>query len=455
MKNQHPPHKKSGMTAMRIVSALALSVVLSSASSHSSEARGHGHGYAAAQTGHHNLGRVTHAAVTASKEPVLPSVIPTTAPVPSPSPAWEKLLVHSGSYQEGILIQHEDGTESVSVNAADSGFNPASNTKLATSLAVLRKFGPDYTFSSEVRYTGAIDAQGELHGDLYIEGNDMLFGDRQAHELVQILTAHKIKSITGDLYVSSSFSMNLDTTGATAGAQLLNELDPFYKKRHQGVNLRKRQSQVVVGGSVKVGPAPSNSTVLAAHVSPPLKDMLKIMLCYSDNTMAKMFGDMIGGPDALTQFVRHDLGVPASEATFASTSGLDVNRVSPRAMQTILKALRAEVAAHGLKLSDILAVAGVDPSTLEKRFTGPYAGSVVGKTGTLTETDHGASALSGEIHTKKGTFLFTIFEIHGNFRSFRVRQNELVQQFERDYGGPAPIAYKSFVGRIDHEDKWK
>lgn len=462
MKSQPTLHKKSGMTRLRIVTAMALAALLTSTSSRPSEARsthGHGHRHAYAQVPHHTHGRgsphAVHAAASAGKDPVLPSIEPTTALVPSPSDAWKKLLSHSGSFQEGIVIQTEDGTEFVSVNAADPNFNPASNTKLATTLAVLRKFGPDHTFATEVRYTGTVDAQGKLQGDLFIEGNDMLFGDRQVSELIQILKAHKIKSISGDIYVSSDFSMNLDTTGASAGRQLLSELDPFYKKRHQGVNLHKRQTQVLVQGSVKVGPAPGNSTLLATHVSPPLKDMLKIMLCYSDNTMAKMFGDMIGGPEALTQFVRHDLGVPANEATFASTSGLEVNRVSPRAMQTILKALRAEVAARGMHLSDILAVAGVDPSTLKKRFTGTYAGSVIGKTGTLTDTDHGVSALSGEIHTRNGVFLFTIFEIHGNFRSFRVRQNELVQQFERDYGGPAPIAYKSFVGRIDHEDKWK
>ncbi len=376
------------------------------------------------------------------------------APPVAPSSAWKKLLPHKGSFQEGILIEHENGTNFVSIDADKPIFNPASTTKLATTLAVLRKFGPEHQFVTEVRATGSVNAAGELKGDLYVTGNDMLFGDRQARELAHLLAVHKIKSIEGDVYVSPDFSMNLESTGATAGRQLLKVLDPWFQKKHQGVNLHKSQPQVLIRGSLKLGLPPNDSTFIASHTSPPLKDMLKIMLCFSDNTMAQRFGDMIGGPEALTMFVRNELKVPADEVHFASTSGLYVNRVSPRAMLTILKALRAEVAAHGMQLSDILAVAGVDQSTLKKRFTGSYAGSVVAKTGTLTDTDQGVSALSGEVHTKKGTFLFVVFEIHGSYSQFRVRQNVLMQQFESDYGGPAPLDYKSFVDRIDREDKW-
>ena len=399
--------------------------------------------------------------IAAPSTAAIPATVPTTnkptvskAPPLAPSKAWKRLLPHKASFQEGIVIEHEDGTSFVAINDSKPIFNPASNTKLATSLAVLRKFGPEHTFVTEVRIAGSVEGEGELKGDLYVTGNDMLFGDRQARELAQILADHKIKSITGDVYVSSDFSMNLVSTGATAGRQLLHVLDPWYQKRHQGVNLHAALPQVLIQGSLKIGAAPKESTLLVTHTSPPLRDMLKIMLCFSDNTMAQRFGDMIGGPEGLTSFVRSELGIPADEVHFASTSGLDVNRVSPRAMLTILKALRAEVETHGMQLTDILAVAGVDQSTLKKRFTGEFAGTVVGKTGTLTDTDHGVSALAGEVHTKKGTFLFVIFEIHGSYSQFRVRQNMLVQQFEEDYGGPAKLPYTSFLDRIDHEDKW-
>jgi D-alanyl-D-alanine carboxypeptidase/D-alanyl-D-alanine-endopeptidase (penicillin-binding protein 4) len=379
---------------------------------------------------------------------------PPKAPVVAPSKAWQNLLRHSNSFDEGILFQHEDGTTFATTSESEPIFNPASNTKLATSLAVLRKFGPDYKFTSEVRTNGTIDKTGELKGDLIITGGYMLFGDRQAHELASLLNKSKIKSISGDIYVSPDFSMNLASTGLTAGQQLLTILDPWYQKQHQGFNPRAHQAQIIVGGIVKLGSPQGQTTVLATHTSPPLRDMLKLMLAYSDNEMAERFGAMIGGPDALTSFVVHDLGVPESEVHFASTSGLLVNRISPRAMMTVLRTLRSEAQAHGLQLSALLDVAGVEKGTLSHRFQGAYGRTVIAKTGTLPETDMGVSALSGEVHTRRGTFLFVIFDKRGNVAVFRKRQDQLVQQFERDYGGPAPIAYTSYLDRIEQEDQW-
>ena len=376
------------------------------------------------------------------------------APVVAPSKAWQNLLLHSNSFDEGILFQHEDGTTFASESDSQSIFNPASNTKLATSLAVLRKFGPDYKFQTEVRTNGEVDKTGALKGDVYITGGYMLFGDRQAHELATILNKAKIKSVSGDIYVSSDFSMNLAASGLTAGQELLTILDPWHKKRHQGFNPRAHQAQVIVWGTVKLGAPQGTTTLLATHASPPLRDMLKLMLAYSDNEMAERFGAMIGGPDALTAFVVHDLGVPESEVHFASTSGLYVNRISPRAMMTVLRALRSEAQAHGLQLSALLDVAGVEKGTLAHRFQGAFGRTVIAKTGTLPETDAGISALSGEVHTRKGTFLFVIFEKRGNVDVFRKRQDQFVQQFEKDYGGPAPIAYMSYLDRIEQEDHW-
>jgi D-alanyl-D-alanine carboxypeptidase/D-alanyl-D-alanine-endopeptidase (penicillin-binding protein 4) len=376
------------------------------------------------------------------------------APVVAPSKAWQNLLLHSNSFDEGILFQHEDGTTFASENDSQAIFNPASNTKLATSLAVLRKFGPDYKFQTEVRTNGEVDKTGALKGDLYITGGYMLFGDRQAHELATILNKAKIKSVSGDIYVSPGFSMNLAVSGLTAGQELLTILDPWHKKRHQGFNPRAHQAQVIVWGTAKLGAPQGTTTLLATHASPPLRDMLKLMLAYSDNEMAERFGAMIGGPDGLTAFVVHDLGVPESEVHFASTSGLYVNRISPRAMMTVLRALRSEAQAHGLQLSALLDVAGVEKGTLAHRFQGAFGRTVIAKTGTLPETDAGISALSGEVHAGKGTFLFVIFEKRGNVDVFRKRQDQLVQQFEKDYGGPAPIAYKSYLDRIEQEDHW-
>ena len=63
-------------------------------------------------------------------------------------------------------------------------------------------------------------------------------------------------------------------------------------------------------------------------------------------------------------------------------------------MMKILRALRSELLKNRLSPSDIMPVAGVDPGTLEDRFTGPvWQASVIAKTGTLVRTDGGASSL--------------------------------------------------------------
>ena len=122
--------------------------------------------------------------------------------------------VQNANFVEGILIQDLSGKTLKSARQGEAIFNPASNTKLATTLMVLRQFAdPNFTFVTEVRTTGAVDDKGELSGDLYVDGRYMLFGDRQAHELADLLDKRGIVSVKGDIYVSPNFSMNLEGSG--------------------------------------------------------------------------------------------------------------------------------------------------------------------------------------------------------------------------------------------------
>jgi len=366
------------------------------------------------------------------------------------------------SYLEGMeMIDTQTGAVVTSTNETKL-FNPASNTKLATTLLVLQKFGPQYRFETEVRTDGTVNAQGVLTGNLFVSGQYMLFGDRQAHELAKLLNDKGIKSVTGNLYVSSVFSMNLQFTGKDGGTKLLAVLDPQHptaksRRRKHAAAVMLAGPQVQISGIVKVGNPADGSVLLATHVSPPLRDIVKIMLCYSDNVMAERFGEMIGGTKALNSFVVTTLGVAPQEVKFATTSGLGINRVSPRAMIKIVTALKGELEKNQLRLADLLPVAGIDDGTMSKRLGwSGEAGSVVAKTGTLTDTDKGVSALSGEISTTgNGSYLFVIFEMHGDVNSFRQRQDNLVAQFQKDHGGPQPIVYTPILPRIDGEDFWR
>ena len=200
-------------------------------------------------------------------------------------------------------------------------------------------------------------------------------------------------------------------------------------------------------GAVYVDSAPAGARQLLTHRSSTLVDILKVLLCYSNNFMAERLGDSLGGPQGLRRLLISAAGVKASEVTLASTSGLGINRMTPRAMMQTYRALLTELAKHRLSPSDIMPVAGVDPGTLKKRFTVyPSRGSVIAKTGTLPRSDGGVSALVGQTLAKNGeTLLFVIFNQRGNVVRFRREQEELVTLWQNARGGPAPFAYTPFT----------
>jgi len=125
-------------------------------------------------------------------------------------------------------------------------------------------------------------------------------------------------------------------------------------------------------------------------------------------------------------------------------SGLGVNRVTPRAMMKIFRELRNELQKNRLTPADIMPVAGIDPGTLEDRFTGAaWQGSVIAKTGTLIRTDGGASSLVGQMRTASGeVLLFVIMNQRGNVVRFRENQDFLVMLVQNSRGGPKAFKYK-------------
>jgi D-alanyl-D-alanine carboxypeptidase len=143
------------------------------------------------------------------------------------------------------------------------------------------------------------------------------------------------------------------------------------------------------------------------------------------------------------QTVSSALGFRPGEFRLSTTSGLGVNRVTPRQMMKLYRALLDELHKGDLKAADILSVAGVDPGTLQKRYAASAGrGSVIAKTGTLPRTDGGASALVGQMKTRQGqTLLFVIFDQRGSVVRFRQMQDALVSEVQNARGGPEPFTY--------------
>lgn len=357
---------------------------------------------------------------------------------------------------QGVLAETVEGA-TIAAQAADDRFNPASAVKLATTLVALQTLGPDHKFVTGVWVFGPVDkATGTLNGDLVLTGRDPSLHYEHAVMVARELNQLGIRSVTGKLIVTPSFTMNFDWSAKHSGEMFRDTLDA--SKRSAAATrawLDERTligdnaglssvPSVVLNGEVEIGTAPAGAVPILTHKSSRLVDVLKALLCYSNNFMAERIGDGLGGPEAISAQLTKRLGLNPDELSLASASGVGVNRVTPRAMMKVLRALRDELARNKLSLSDILPVAGIDPGTLEDRYTDPQErGSVVAKTGTLVRTDGGASALVGQMKTKSGrVVLFVIMNQRGNVVRFRVNQDSIVMAIQNSLGGPSPFAYQ-------------
>jgi D-alanyl-D-alanine carboxypeptidase/D-alanyl-D-alanine-endopeptidase (penicillin-binding protein 4) len=357
---------------------------------------------------------------------------------------------------QGVLAQTLDGA-TIASQSTDEKFNPASSVKLATAFAALKSFGPDHRFVTSVWAVGKIDAAtGTLNGDLVITGRDPSLHYEHAIMLARQLNDLGIKTVTGNLIVTPGFTMNFDWSPRQSGDDFKQTLDAATRSAtatrawlDERLLLGDRQSlssvpSVSVAGEAMIGSTPPEAKPLLTRKSSKLVDILKALLCYSNNFMAERIGESLGGPDGVRTRVINDLKINPDEISIASTSGLGINRMTPRAMMTIVRGLRAELRKHNLSLADILPVAGIDPGTLEDRFTDiTERGSVIGKTGTLVRTDGGASSLVGQMNTKSGrVILFVIFNQRGNVVRFRENQDAIVTAIQNALGGPAPFSYR-------------
>jgi D-alanyl-D-alanine carboxypeptidase/D-alanyl-D-alanine-endopeptidase (penicillin-binding protein 4) len=384
------------------------------------------------------------------------------APTPPISPSSSPAATDSASEQEtiyglqGVLVETLDGA-TVSTQAADEPFNPASALKLATALIALRTLGPDHRFSTGVWTDGSLDkTTGTLNGNLYVSGRDPSFHYEHGVMIARQLNALGIRSVSGDLVIGPSFTMNFRWSARTSGAQLYDTLDAtlrsaeatrawLYERGLLGdkTSLASVPS-VSIMGEVRVEPVVANARLLLSHRSSKLVDILKVLLCYSNNFMAERIGESIGGVQTVRRQLIETIGLTPDQIQMSSLSGLGINRASPRTMMKIFRALREELRKHRLSTTDIMPVAGVDPGTMEMRFKDePWRGSVIAKTGTLIRTDGGASSLVGQMKTSSGaTLLFVIMNRRGNVAKFRLNQDYLVMQIQNSRGGPQAFSYK-------------
>lgn len=351
----------------------------------------------------------------------------------------------------GVLVESMGGNVVVE-SQSNIPFNPASNVKIATSYAVLKTFGPAYRFATNVWTDGAVDpATGTLMGNLYVSGKDPVFGYENAVEIALALNRLGIRRVEGDLVVTDNFTMNYSSSVQRSAAALFATLDSSrrsvaaaraWTNRSAVTGVYHGVPSVSFGGKMYIQSMPGSLNLLFSHESAPMRDIVKAMMCFSNNFLSHRLGEMIGGPYAIARLIQQDTGVQPGEFYIQTASGLGINRVTPAAMMKLLRVFRADLSRNRMTFADIMPVAGLDDGTLEGRFASDYSrGSVVGKTGTLGRTDGGASSLAGEINTRDGRFLFVIFNQRGSVNQFKQFQNNYLSIIQGEFGGPVSLGY--------------
>lgn len=311
----------------------------------------------------------------------------------------------------------------------------ASITKVATTLAALQTFGPDRQFVTVINTTGPIE-KGVLKGDLVIQGDeDPLFIWEEAIALGNTLNQKGIKRVTGNLIIIGKFYMNFELDPQKTGTLLKEGLNSQIwsseaENQYQTLPVGTPKPQIIIDGSVQVLPTtPTNIQPLVRHYSLPLAELVKKMNQYSNNLMADMLADTVGGAKVVAQKAAEIAGVPPAEIQLVNGSGLsEENRISPRAACAIFLALERYLQPYNMTIADVLTVVGKDPGILNERKIPPLA---VVKSGTLDYV----SALGGALPTKKqGTVWFVMMNGGENVDEFRAQQEALLNIFLKEWG---------------------
>jgi D-alanyl-D-alanine carboxypeptidase/D-alanyl-D-alanine-endopeptidase (penicillin-binding protein 4) len=332
-----------------------------------------------------------------------------------------------GRTHQGVWIQ--SGPLLLSENNGRVPLPAASLTKIATSLAALKTWGANHQFETLISATGPIQ-NGVLQGDLIVTGGgDPLFVWQEAIALGNSLNQLGISRVTGNLVVTGNFAMNYQSDSLKAGELLKQGLDSTTwkaaaKMQYSTLPPGTPKPRVAIAGRVQVAAIPNPKQILLLrHHSLPLSQILKEMNVYSNNEMAEMLGQLLGGAPIVRQIAATTAGVPESEILLSNTSGLGMeNQISPRAVCAMFMAVQRELLPDQLSVADLFPVSGRDRrGTLELRHV--PAGAVV-KTGTLNEV----SALAGVLPTRdRGLVWFVIINRGWQIESLRAGQDKFLQ----------------------------
>ena len=349
--------------------------------------------------------------------------------------AW---LHQGGGSASGLLVVDAESEQVLCASAPGRSRPLASNMKLFTTATALAKLGPDHRIPTKVLRDGRVDANGILHGSLYLQGggdpalgtpgfyNAYLGGlGTNLFALTPQIEAAGIESITGRLYADdtvfdrrrgvadsgyatssyigplSGLSFNHGFRGSTSASGFSS--DPA-KLAATKLASSLRRAGIGVPAQIAFRPTPPNAERVAVVQSPALDRIVNLTDVYSDNffaeTLIKLLGARFGGAGTtaagagvVEAFARgHGSTVQAVDGSGLTRS----NRASPREVVDLLLGMQEEEA--GEEFIQDLALAGQE-GTVASRMEGSAA---YGRCRTKTGTISGVSNLSGYCFNRSG-----------------------------------------------------
>jgi serine-type D-Ala-D-Ala carboxypeptidase/endopeptidase (penicillin-binding protein 4) len=392
-------------------------------------------------------------AATSTSTLALPPATLEWQPEPTAAEAVKALLLNlkkSGytESEQGVWIQSNSGA----LLAAHQPTRPlpaASLTKLATTLAALTTWEPDFQVVTIATTNGQLIGN-TLQGDLVIQGSgDPLFVWEEAIALGNALNRLGIQRVQGNLVVTGPFAMNFETDPQLATNLLKRAFnsanwDGEILEPYETMTKGTHKPQIVITGVARYELLRADngvSTELVRHSSLPLWQMLKRMNVHSNNVIAEMLATAMGGHTVVAQKAASAAGIPPDEIRLINGSGLgQQNQISPHAVVAMLIALQNRARSLNLTLADLLPVSDCKCGTIEDRDLPP--GTLV-KTGTLSDV----SALAGMIPTRdRGPIWFAMINRgEGNIETFHGAQDRLLRSLNQKWGNPTTLLTNSFT----------
>jgi D-alanyl-D-alanine carboxypeptidase/D-alanyl-D-alanine-endopeptidase (penicillin-binding protein 4) len=270
-----------------------------------------------------------------------------------------------------------------------------------------------------------------------------LFVWEEAIALGNALNQLGIKEIQGNILVTDKFYMNFESQSLAAGRLLQQALDrnlwqSEITQQYRQMPAGTKQPEVIITGQIKqIQQLPVKAQLLISHHSLPLAEILRQMNIYSNNQMAQILADLVGGADVVAQSSAKIAGFPEAEIKLVNGSGLgEENKISPRAVCQMLMASDRLLQSNNYSVADLFPTAGRDLVGTVKERDLPQGTTI--KTGTLDNV----SALAGVIPTKdksKGiaaqgdNVYFSMINYGRPVQYFRQQQDNLLNELVKPW----------------------